>query len=1117
MTPQERLSALAAAARRLVENPAALPQAIDDFVDIVEPETLLLRRRVVRPEDLFVGDFAFPNLRIAGTGVAQRLVRIRGSEPAGVLLRLQGQSIVEEVVPFGETPTLGLSSALSGPTNLAFRMPENELSLAFSLASVLDACRRWPMVLDPRAARDEFTGPGGLAGLMLGAALPLGGTARLHRAITEALDGTGQADLRAAVTGAAARVARSAEGGRTGAARSRTLDRAIASLPRRADGDTRAVARLLFDLSLLDAAADGQSLFDDFADPNSARRPGRDVSFIEAPYRLFLSPQTGARWNHRTTPATAGNFTELWHSVLGRLSATESLPNPMRVIWSTTKETGPDAAPAILSGTPSSPIAIQEYERDDLVDLTTTQGLETPDGEPFDPQPIPVDRLTLSAWGAGLDLEGNWPVRPDTANVSAWRHLSSFGRDHYVRVVTEGVLYPFGHRAALTTISERKFDRTEEGDDVIAYLEQRMFIIVRQPVQTFPLPGQRFDGRDLPFRLVEILDRVTPPVTLGTQIGDGTAAFVERNGVEFRFSLRIVDAGGAEHTTDLPLVFVPEDESRNSDLNDALAEAYNGLGAVRDLAFGGAEMQVVPLAEGEAGDVILPTETVTLSATSGGAGEPAFAPAAETLRAVIPSLATLGPGTDGADVQTISFLEGYLDQGLSTAGGLFARLGTPNAPEMLDIGFGSGGASTEDAGGLMAPSMGVGALSAALGAVGDPAEVLSDEVPSFDPSAFFGDATLMGAIPIADLFEGVIDATSPDAPEIVTKRFDDPPRSETRLTWVTPVTSTAVPILEPTAGGQTTILDIEVCQTVFDGDAGLPADAGETRIAAELTNFKLDLIGCLILWFDRLEYEKAPGSEAQVRPILNAENAVTFGGPLEFVNRLSDLLPDTGLGGASVDISPTGITAGFSVAIPNVQVGILALSNMAVGIRLTLPFLGDPVTLRFNFAEREDPFNVTVSLLGGGGFFALALGTDGVREVEAAVEMGACIAFDIGIASGGAYVKVGIYFRWGLTQTGTEEVELTGYLEISGELSVLGLIRIGIVFYLAFTYEKDEAAGMSSVWGIATVMVEVQVLFFSTSVELTVERRLGGSPADPGFLDFIPDQATWDRYAAAFA
>jgi hypothetical protein len=40
-------------------------------------------------------------------------------------------------------------------------------------------------------------------------------------------------------------------------------------------------------------------------------------------------------------------------------------------------------------------------------------------------------------------------------------HIAAQGRDHYVRIVYEGHLYPFGHRAALIKITEGKFIDTE--------------------------------------------------------------------------------------------------------------------------------------------------------------------------------------------------------------------------------------------------------------------------------------------------------------------------------------------------------------------------------------------------------------------------------------------------------------------------------------------------------------------------------------------------------------------------------------------------------------------------------------------------------------------------------
>jgi hypothetical protein len=68
-------------------------------------------------------------------------------------------------------------------------------------------------------------------------------------------------------------------------------------------------------------------------------------------------------------------------------------------------------------------------------------------------------------------------------NISEWVHVATQGRDHYVRIVFEGYLYPFGHRAALVKVTERKFK--EVNGTPFAYLAQRMFIVVRQPLKDY--------------------------------------------------------------------------------------------------------------------------------------------------------------------------------------------------------------------------------------------------------------------------------------------------------------------------------------------------------------------------------------------------------------------------------------------------------------------------------------------------------------------------------------------------------------------------------------------------------------------------------------------------------
>ena len=107
----------------------------------------------------------------------------------------------------------------------------------------------------------------------------------------------------------------------------------------------------------------------------------------------------------------------------------------------------------------------------------------------------------------------------------------------------------------------------------------------------------------------------------------------------------------------------------------------------------------------------------------------------------------------------------------------------------------------------------------------------------------------------------------------------------------------------------------------------------------------------------------------------------------------------------------------------------------------------------------------------------------------------------------------GIYFSLQRKEAGTDlAAVLTGYLRMGGSLSVLGLIKVTVEFNLSFTYDsaRDKA------YGRATLTVQVEVLFFSASVELTVERAFGGS-GDPTFGQMFSSPAMWSDYALAFA
>jgi hypothetical protein len=170
--------------------------------------------------------------------------------------------------------------------------------------------------------------------------------------------------------------------------------------------------------------------------------------------------------------------------------------------------------------------------------------------------------------------------------------------------------------------------------------------------------------------------------------------------------------------------------------------------------------------------------------------------------------------------------------------------------------------------------------------------------------------------------------------------------------------------------------------------------------------------------------------------------------------------------------------------------------------------------VRFNFSERQSPFSLTVSLLGGGGFFAISVGAAGVQEIEAALEFGACLSIDLGVASGSVEIKAGVYFHWKQV-SGKGSVELAGYVRLHGELSVLGLISASLTFNLQLAYLKESPK--SIVWGEATLEIEIEILFFSMSVSVKCRREFAGAESDPKFIDLVPDAATWAAYCGSFA
>jgi hypothetical protein len=911
----------------------------------------------------------------------------------------------------------------------------------------------------------------------------------------------------------------------------------ITSLPFRSDA--------LLDWSRLQlvvsATADGH------ATPPPLTPPTATETAVELPYRLVLSPPSSVGWVNASTPQTHAGRTELWHTRVGGvhggppspatvLEASVEHPVPLRAIWSPDfVDHAPIPGPADIGPFLS---AMSPRDRMQLVILTSgfsgyfTAG-HAAAAEVIDrpirprpilpvawtPEPVQASRLFLSTLGGWLSSRGEWGGLPSytatdgstqSLDLDEWIHVATQARDHYVRIVYEGFLYPFGHRAALVKVTERKV--VPAGGPVTgptAYLKQHMYIVVRERQKSYDPAAFPSKGLEMPFlSSVRIETAVTPDIDAPSYIADGTAQaasfWIDVGGEGFPFHVVATDLAGSRIDLLAQLIFF--------DLNEpnlgAIAQEYVSQPSRRRCAVHG---QKVAYADPSAGDTVLRTTALEFDTAIPQHAEHTpvaplarvapFIPILTQATVTVPALEQLLGLTTGSD---IAFYDGYLTGGLDAHAGVFASLvSTPP-----DVTF-----TADKAGGLATPNLSPTALSARKGVVAGPADDAAAGV--LNPAAFFGGVTipgkLFGAVPLSDLIRIAPGSTTADAarnaPEIRTKlspNAQHPQKSVTTVTWQPDVASYNQDPLKVTFHNAAAL----TLKTTIERD--LQGGAPTSDVTGELTQFTIDLLGVVGLTIDSLRFTSKSGG----KPVVSAklpDNPIAFEGPLAFVQTLATILPPGMFGGSGVAIKVTSteITATLTLGLPSISIGVFSLEHISVMTGLDLPFIDGKPGFEFGFAKRSAPFLITVECLGGGGFVHLIVNADGVQMVEGALEFGGEFSLNLGVASGAVHIMAGIYF-----QLKGNDSDLTGFVDIGGEVSVLGIISVSIDLNLSLSWQTT--AGKSRIDGKATLKVSVHVLFFSASVSLSVERSFAANPGDPK-VDQLISAGDWAAYAAAFA
>ncbi len=1089
------------------------------IVPVVDPSNFDLR--LTRTKDLIDVRLRFRNLRVATVSGAKRVVKYDVTKPSFLVVEFEPQHVAEEALYMsGETPT----------------------SAQGAIAP---------------------TATGGLAGYSTGA----GSTLQHHRRLP----------LRSRI-----------------ASPSRLVFTVSPSLDFIIPYTTAGLlnwSNPAFSPTLVPAANRGRAV-DKFGALIPLVEPSAFQTAIEFPYGMVITPTPSGRWASRTAPVTRSTRTEVWSTAL--IDGVTGGAAALRAVWTTENDYVAAPIPPAVSANTASPnpgfITLPtQNDKYQLVRKTTDRSKV---GLLWSEAPtLTAHKFRMSALGATADISGQFTAA-GPLDLEAYVHRAFAGRDVYVKVVTAGYLYPTGHRASQVRVTERVFaapSGTGAATGPVAYLQEFEFLVVRERTRTFLADGADETNitRGFPFTKVTIHTEASPPMTpaaLGSGPGVPAINIVDAflpivAGDCFRFDSTVTDKLGREHRVKIPLAFVrnafPKASWPSLKANyDLVPEAR------RSIKLDGLRIGFAPELPGmEPGSTSFPTSVISMF------GVPSFSVRIPSMDFAGITLETMRGFAGSVSDFAFTFPKMFLDlgfDGLNSTVQVFAAFIPKAGFGSLDITFPDLGSL----GALASPNFSLSGLSAALGSFGGNfpqlgfPDILDGSTGNFafDPTSWFsGLPQLFGGIDLTSLLDLLpsIPSFDPQLPSIpgfsTSVVYDDllgqriPVGLTISYRWCTDklksvpetsgdevfLTSASPNWVGGPASGVTTLC-IEVTVTVklaVPKTPSIPEVQASASAAASLNEFQISLFGSgttrfVVIDFASITFAAHTGADPQVTPNIRAVN---FDGALNFIKTLAaKLLPEGGLlggggggggGGSGLDFSPifdvdtTHVAAGFELGIPTLSVGVFSLGNLRVGMLLTVPFDDQPLTAAFHVSRAESPFLITVGFLGGGGFFELEVGVNGVRRLEISLEFGAAVQLDLGIASGNVSVMAGIHF---MVKSEPDLVELQGYFRLNGRVEVLGIITLSAEVLLSLTYVSPPGVAK----GRAMVSFTIEIAFFSTTVSTEVEKTFAGgdggaapaalraasaalpvgpmlAPAQPTIADFMT-VTDWGAYVGAF-
>jgi hypothetical protein len=1057
---------------------------------------------VLRPEDLLSLELRYYNFNFSGNTLQKK------GNPAYVAVIFQPQSMSEQAWNETEaglqTPTIPGRMMIGGESRLVFEIPASITSIALKLEDLL-AWERYTLVVNDRAKEAP-------AGRVARPNIPVHRQAAIQRNVS-ARD-TNARNLN-----------------------TRGVNKNMPVIRGATKSERKVIGGLIMDTSVRENSRNDAivNLGNNIRElTNDAVGPVSELqTALEVPMRLYLSPTKRAGWAHEAKLIAGkgiiketNKLFELWHSRMGvklkngTIDESENTNEQriLRALWADDAKKGFEEEVIVKTDPYLLNTSLSNKDRHQLVHESSNFLIQK-----YLPPPIRARKLFLSTLGAWLTsefivernkLEAAGILKGtgtgNALNVLSWKHIATMGREHYVEIVKAGNIMPFGNEAVLVTITERK----PHGGTGTAANFKREFVIITEPIKGFDYRDERGIFMNFCFSRIEFVTTVSPSldkpkiglVTPTTGVMNTENQFIiKSNGAESLFKIKAEDLDGNLVDFSLPIAFVSTDIQDNGDNIKALVAAYNNAFSILKIApINGQKFTLAPQIENGCDTTYVASDISFQVMKYLNSEEPqGFLPTIGQTKIIEPSYQKL---TGIAQPVYVSLIDDKND------GHVFAKF---NSSQGVNF-----GGQSDKTGGLATPNFNLTGLSKVAGAFGgnlDKFKTASASADDFFNVSSIPDPKLFGAFKLSEILNFVNgDKSSYDLAKPLLNRVPKVPNLSTEETDKEFITSyvinsqlqekdLTIAAFKPQPGASFSI--VTQVKTKKDN----PVDPVFSTNAS-VKNFNITILGDLIgIHFNAISFITDAGKKPDV-VVDMPNNPIVFGGPLSFINAFNSLIPSDGfVDPPYLDVSLTGIKCGYTLSLPNLQLGAFTLSNLSLGAEVNLPFTGAPLTVGFRFCERQQPFTLTYSCLGGGGFFGLELDLNGIRQIEAALEFGAAASINLGVASGSVSIMAGIYFKM-IFETDHTSTQLTGYVRINGAVSVLGLITASIELYMALTYVIDK----KKAYGEASLKIKVEVLCFSKSVTLHAQRTFAGSGSDPNFKMSLTSN-DWSEYCAAFA